>query len=385
MKWKNKGHEFDELYINICKKKNFYLFGAGDYGLQFLKALKNEISIEGFLDNNIKKQNREIMSFPCMGLDQVGKLNSDQAIIITMSQMARLTAVKQLIEAGYKKNKDFFIMEEFMSVYYLYKHNEVYLSSISFMPSTTCNLKCAQCLQFNPFLKDNYIRNWNDVVSDIDVFFECVDKVMLFQLSGGEPLLYKYTVDIIKYIDKKYKDRIITLRTITNGTIVPSDDVLEAFSQCAVELVVDDYRDSVSQYNKNFDELISKLKKYKIKHYINKADIWIDLAPERTDYSFYTDEELQLHSEECNHSWQELREGKLYSCNYAAYAEVAGLTCKDNSEETFDLKEFSNKKKKELVEFRLGYNSKGYTNFCKNCKGFNGENVEYVLPAAQLI
>ena len=55
MKWKNKGHEFDEMYKNISDKTNFYLFGAGDYGQQFYNMFKNEINIIGYIDNNPEK------------------------------------------------------------------------------------------------------------------------------------------------------------------------------------------------------------------------------------------------------------------------------------------------------------------------------------------
>ena len=41
-------------------------------------------------------------------------------------------------------------------------------------------------------------------------------------------------------------------------------------------------------------------------------------------------------------------------------------------------------KKKELVEFRLGYTEKGYTNFCKKCRGFMLENSDEVEPALQI-
>ena len=43
MKWKNKGHEYDYTYQEISKKNAFYLFGAGDYGTQFLNIFKKEI------------------------------------------------------------------------------------------------------------------------------------------------------------------------------------------------------------------------------------------------------------------------------------------------------------------------------------------------------
>ena len=165
------------------------------------------------------------------------------------------------------------------------------------------------------------------------------------------------------YIDQNYGDKIDTLR---------------------MENTVDDYREAVPQFSKQFDQLINKLNQYQIKYYINKADSWIDLASEKTDYSNWSEKQLEEHRESCEQSWQELRDGKLYSCNYAAYATVAGIAGEQDLEEVYDLTEFSQEKKKELVEFRLGYTTKGYTNFCKKCRGFTPENSEKVEVAEQI-
>jgi hypothetical protein len=229
------------------------------------------------------------------------------------------------------------------------------------------------------------VREWNDLVKDVDLFFSCVDHIMLFHVSGGEPMIYKHTADLIEYIDKNYGDCIDTLRTVTNGTIVPKDEVLEKISNCNVEVTIDDYREAVPKFNDRFDELVRKFDEYNIKYYINKAESWIDLAPERTDYSVWSDEQLEQHREACSQSWQELRDGKLYSCNYAAYATVAGIAGEQDIEEMFNLKKFTKDKKKELVEFRLGYTAKGYTNFCKKCRGFTLDNEEKVIPAMQVM
>ena len=75
---------------------------------------------------------------------------------------------------------------------------------------------------------------------------------------------------------------------------------------------------------------------------------------------------------------------KLYNCNYAAYATVAGIAGEEDYEETYDLNSFSEDMKKELIEFRLGYTVKGYTNFCMKCRGFTTENVTKVRPAVQV-
>ncbi len=220
MKWLDKGHEFDTAYANMTQKKNYYLFGAGDYGRQFFSALKDEIHIKAYIDNDGNKQGTFINGLRCLSLDQISMAN-DTGIIVTMSQIARSEPVAQLETLGYIKNKDYFIIEEFISIYHVYKYGKVYFSSISFLPSTACNLKCRHCLNFNPFAKQFYVREWNDLIRDVDLFFSCVDHIMLFHVSGGEPLLYNRVADLISYIDSRYGDRIGTLRTVTNGTCPP--------------------------------------------------------------------------------------------------------------------------------------------------------------------
>ena len=383
MKWKNKGHEFDEVYKSMISKKQFYLFGAGDYGRQFLQAFQTEIKIIGFIDNDSNKQNTLIGGVKCFSFENA-KCNNDTGIIITMSQIARVNPIQQLEQAGLRKNIEYFIIEEFISIYNVYRFDKVYFSSISFLPSTACNLNCRYCLNFNPFAKKSFSREIKELKKDVDLFFQCIDHIMLFHVSGGEPLIYRYTADIIEYIDKNYGNKIDTLRTVTNGTIVPTDDVLEKLSKCNVEITVDDYRDAVPKYKDNFEILINKLNNYQIKYYINKVDSWIDLAPEKTDYSMYSEDEMIYHRDNCSQSWQELRDGKLYSCNYAAYATVAGIAGEEDSEEVYDLKLFTSNKKKELIEFRLGYMNKGYTNFCRKCRGFVPQNIEEKKPAIQI-
>ena len=383
MKWRNKGHEFDSLYVSIKEKNFFYLFGAGDYGRQFWRAFHDEFHILGYIDNDRNKTGKTINGIHCYAPEDI-VLSEYDGIILTMSQIARTEPLLQMAKKGYIKNKHYFIIEEFVSVYYVYQYNKVYFSSISFLPSTVCNLKCRFCLNFNPFAQKFYVREWKSLTKDVDLFFSCVDYVMLFHVSGGEPLLYQYTADLIQYIDEKYGDRIGTLRMVTNGTIVPKEDVLKKLSQCNVEVTIDDYREAVPKYRENFEKLIEQMNEYGVRYYINKADTWIDLAPEKTDFSGWSDDKLEQHRTECNQSWQELRDGKLYNCNYAAYATVAGIAGEQDLEEAFDLTIFNENQKKELVEFRLGFTTKGYTEFCKKCRGFSEKNSEKVRPAIQM-
>ncbi|MCI7056322.1 MAG: hypothetical protein MR959_05440 [Selenomonas bovis] len=59
MKWQNKGHEFDDVYESLRKKKKFYLFGAGRDGKLVLGVLRklfgDTIEIAGYWDNDPQK------------------------------------------------------------------------------------------------------------------------------------------------------------------------------------------------------------------------------------------------------------------------------------------------------------------------------------------
>lgn len=383
MRWEHKGHEYDEVYRQIEKKKRIYLFGAGEYGGFFMDYFSKEFHVIGFIDSNPQKQNTLIRGKECISLEQV-QLSEGEAIVLTISQYVRAGAVEMLEKRGFCRNVDYFLIEEFLSVYYLYKYDKVYFLNLSFLPSTVCNLKCRHCLNFNPFAKQFYVREFDALKADVDLFFSCVDYVMLFHVSGGEPMLYKHIADLIEYIDSHYRDKIGKLRTVTNGTIIPSKEILQTLSKCNVEVTLDDYRDAVPKYKDNFDVICRKFEEYQIPYYVNKVENWIDLAPEKTDYSQMSEEWLIRHRDECAQTWQELRDGKLYSCNYAAYATVAGIAGEQDLEEAYSLREHTQADKKHLVEFRLGYTTKGYTNFCKKCRGFTTTNGNVEIPAVQV-
>ena len=380
MKWKNRGHEFDALYDQIKEKNRFFFFGAGDYGHQAFEIFNEEIEIAGYIDNDLTKVGTRINGLSCISLKNFAPKKND-GIIVTMSQIARIIPMRQLEELGFERGKDFFPIEEFLAVYFVYKKNISYFSSISFLPSTRCNLNCRHCLNFNPFAKSFYERNLDDLKRDVDLFFSCVDRIMLFHISGGEPFLYPYLGDIALYIHENYGKRIDTLRSVTNGSVIPSDNLCEKLSASGIEITVDDYREAVPLCKRNFDSVMEKLEQYDIRHYANLVESWIDLAPEKTDLSILTDEQMIAHRDRCSQSWEELRDGKIFSCNYAAFASVAGIG--SNEEDSYDLSKYKGNKK-ELMEFRLGYSERGYTEFCRKCRGFTPENSESVPVAAQV-
>ena len=63
----------------------------------------------------------------------------------------------------------------------------------------------------------------------------------------------------------------------------------------------------------------------------------------------------------------------MYACNFARFAEKTGLH-KEPEESSFDFTRMDESRKKELLEFTLNYNERGYVELCKRCAGWASIN-----------
>ena len=385
MKWTNKGHEYDNVYMNIKDKKSFYLFGAGNDGKMACDILTSKfpsIKINGFIDNDISKHGTIYMNLPVYSLDHIKK-NNDVGIIVSFASEVIRPIDEQLKNVGYVKNLDFFHYEEFLSVLFAYEYNKLFISSISFLPTTRCNLRCKSCLNFTPYLKNFENKDLNVIKKDVDLFFEKVSYVGVFFITGGEPMLYKNISDVIRYIDKHYIDKIYSFEIVTNGTVELSEDILKAVADCNIKVTVDDYTNALPQYIDKFNNVVDNLVKYAGREKVKTRiyDEWIDLYPH--EQKEYTEYELVEKYNCCHVPWQEYNNGKLYTCNYASFAAKADITSIDESE-IYDISKVKNENIKEVMEFRLGFSEKGYAEFCKKCAGYIEINPYKVKPAIQI-
>ena len=383
MKWRKKGHEFDEYAEFIKGAKKIYIFGAGVNGKVLTDSihhfLQDEIEIVGFIDNNPKKQGTMYLERKVYGLHEVEK---GIPIVIAVACQHVNTVMAQLIAAGYCEKKNIFTFQNFLTLYCAYVKEKVFFPYISVIPSTVCNLNCKACLNFTPYIKKHYVRTFEEVKADIDLFFSCVDYVGLFYISGGEPLLYKNLNELIEYIGMNYRERINVLGMPTNATVLPDDKLLEALKKYEVCLTIDDYREKLPEKAERYNQTVKLLKESGVSFQENKWDFWIDIKPKETDNTHFTEEELETYFDACAVPWQDLRDKKLWACNYANYANVAGLSTV-NEKDYYDLTQHSKERQMELVEFRLGYNERGYTEFCKNCSGYLNINKNIVEAGEQ--
>jgi len=386
MKWTCKGHEYDSFYQHLNEKRAFYLFGAGHDGKTACDIIQRRypVPVKGFVDNDPLKQGREYLGWPVYAWKDL--CLEDAGVVVTIASSLSRDLDAGLERMGLRKNRDFFHYEEFLSVLAAYRYKELYLPSVSFLPTDRCNLRCRACLNFTPYIKRFQERPWEEVKADLDLFFANVDFIGLFHISGGEPMLCSYIGKLVRYLSEHYGKQIYSLETVTNGTVLPGQEFLDALRDCDIKITVDDYREVLPEHHETFEKAVASLERAggKEKVIVRKYDSWIDLAPFSAEPDKLGPAALVQKYDACHVPWQEYRDGRLSICNYASFAANAGIIPELREEEYFSLAGYDRSHLKELMEFRLGFSGKGYSEFCRRCAGFLEINPNIVRPAEQL-
>lgn len=149
--------------------------------------------------------------------------------------------------------------------------------SIVIVTGQACTLKCKDCGNFSPYSsKKRY--DISSIKDDLKRFVRCVDKLKAVQIQGGEPFLYSELVDLINFL--RFECLIEKITVATNGTIVPSDAVMDCMQKNDVRVRVSNYKEVVDQ--DRFDALIGKLKKWGICHrvysFVGRDGAWCELG-----------------------------------------------------------------------------------------------------------
>lgn len=391
MKWKNKGHEFDKIGYLLKGKKHIYLYGAGDYAseiITIIHGLKKWIDWEiHLIDRDMEKQKTGWLGYNVIAPEEFFIMEKEDYFVVASADGESGEEIYAILEENLEANsvffKGFYFLYTYLSIYFLYIHDMVFFLSENMLPSTICNLNCRDCLNFMPYIKKHYIEDLEDLKRNVDLFFHAVDMVYRFQITGGEPLLYKDLQKLLEYIDRNYRSRILRLEMVTNGTIIPDDELCQFLHEKEIYVFLDDYRLSLPDGKERYDKVQKQLVKYNINYADNHVEQWIRAyIPDEDDGKILPEEVLYQKYAACNNPWSSLYQGKITACNYAMYADRAGI-CKAFEDESFELYDFTSDKKKELVEFRLRMNKKGYMNFCNICGGWTSISNRWCKPAIQ--
>lgn len=252
-----------------------------------------------------------------------------------------------------------------------------------FWVNTICTLKCKQCITLTPYHKKAENFSKERIFADIDNFFEIYEWVEHFDVEGGETLLHPDLPEIIKKAFE-YKNCFRRFHILTNGTIMPSKELLEVCKEVKdVFFIIDDYGPELS---KRAEEIKQVLKENKIDFRVDMYHGdnqyyggWVDFGDMK--YKDYSDEELKKVFQNCRAGHNKapyIKNGKMFLCPVQG-AGIKYITLKDNEFVDF----CSEKTIQEQIEIAAAFGEHP-TSACAYCKGFDAENGKRYKAAKQI-
>lgn len=160
-------------------------------------------------------------------------------------------------------------------------NTEFTMKRVCLQTSLACNLNCRLCGAYAPYAKDKGVPTIAQMVEWTSNYFDLVDFVELFAITGGEPLLYKKLPEYFGSLSQ-FKEKIGHIEIYTNGSIVPSPDLIKAIKGSRQEVIfkVDNYGSDLSD---KISEISSVLDgegiKYSVRDYYSDSmhcGGWVD-------------------------------------------------------------------------------------------------------------
>ncbi|MBE5918520.1 MAG: radical SAM protein [Pseudobutyrivibrio ruminis] len=384
MKWTNRGHEFDKIGENFKNKQLiFYDMAEDTYHLfNRLQRINNNLIAAIVVDGD--KSDEEICGVKTITKLEFASMPVDNYIVVlccTNAANYRAQAHRQAINLGYKDGESLFYYDTFeyyyLPIFLYYSLGILYFKTLNMVITTVCNLNCKGCLNYTSYNSNKHSFTLEELKRNVDVVFNRVDFTGLFLISGGEPFLHKDIIPLVDYIGEKYRKNILRLSIVTNGTIIPSEELVKCLKRNNVYVQIDDYGRSIESLSKASDiEYI--LNDYGIKCEVLRVPYWINMDPVDEDGV-----DILAKVNACNVPFTGTKSGRLFGCTYNQFAIEAGLISVDNLDnESLDLEKISDKRT--ILEMQMGYSPNGFWEFCKMCPGHEWMNNDSIVPGQQL-
>lgn len=356
-------------------------FGVGRIGRRVIPTLMEEFDIPFLIDNGCHKE--KVVGRNVLNLEQavIHIRERHLKVVVTTVFYAYEKIKQEMEELGFIENRDFCILERFAEEWNLRWRNKCVLSKIDTVITSRCTLKCKNCNLFIGHIPVQYDIDFERLKNNFDIFFESVDYVYEYTLLGGEPFLHKNIAEIVSYLGNKYGKKIGQINLISNGTVVPSEEVVDVLKKYHVTVHISDYT-CIIDYKANLENLQKKFLSEGIEFYIIPNNIWKDVIYPREGYQ--TDDPKR-HMILCGHSTHSVADGKLYWCDPAFAAECfMGFISKEDDylDMTANKQNYSKYEATlNIIKYLLGdVNERGYMSICEKCAGV-GEDNSMLVPA----
>lgn len=266
--------------------------------------------------------------------------------------------------------------------------NKIVFHRISFDVTFRCTLKCKLCCAYAPQHPQPYPHySLSELTSWMTRYFEISDYTDIFTIGGGEPFLHENLADIFDFLIK-YRQRIGRLEVITNGTILPSENLIKSLKKADARVLLDDYGAALSTKAPQIAEMLESSGvnfEYRNNNASDKGahcNGWVDISsfsseprPQKEAQKLF-DKCIQAHELRCN----PVINGKIYVCPAYEYCLILNKI-PDNPIYYVDLADNITPFEQQKAKVRE-YLALNYIPSCAFCNGFCKDSKRYI-PAEQ--
>jgi len=327
------------------------------------EEVKNNLTQVGF--NNIQIDRsfiNNLLGQHCLDMDNAGKFNFDlnECMLCPLQKDEYQTCSlfdKNIINSkggNSRQPEDFFVVR-----------------SVGLLITSKCNLTCIGCNHLRDhYSKENNVEiNADLIISDLHKFLSGVDFLKTLVLVGGEAFLHKSIEKIILEI-LKYPN-IGMLHIISNGTVVPKDDVIALLDNPRVFVEISGYGSNVGNHlieKRNI--FFKKMNEHNVNHRYAEYFKWTDFGDfeERS----YNEDQIRETYLNCCFVSNDIFNGEIHKCSRSAYGKFIGVI-PDYKEDYVNIRECPDG---ELRERLKHFFADERPRVCNHCNGTNNATID---------
>lgn len=245
-------------YERIIHNKNIWIYGYSNLGRnaynRLLKLYPNQV--RGILVSKFNKRSKEKVEIFQRNIHEIGsvKFEENTIIIIATNKKFHHYIIESIKRYG---NVDVYIYDKNFDNWLLENIEKVPLLETKFMALSVgqaCNFKCKDCANFAPYAKPENMRySIENIKKDIEKVFSYFSEIDTVHIQGGEPFLYTELAELLYFINNNYKEKIHNIQIATNGTLKPSQEVIDILKKDIYSIRISNY-----ELNKEVSESVKE-------------------------------------------------------------------------------------------------------------------------------
>jgi len=251
--------------------------------------------------------------------------------------------------------------------------HKIYLNYVELPITTKCSLRCKNCANLIQYYEYGEFLDGKSLINDVYRLCQITEKIEMFRILGGEPLLHPQLKEILEGIKKN--DNIKNIQIVTNGTLLFQNDILEILKDKRVSVDISNY----GKVSRNYEKLIRQLRHNRIKYTTNKNLVWTKQA----DFLFQdkSQKDLELILKNCKLDCISMLDGEVHICPRSSNGSDLKIFQADK-------KDYINlrlhKTKKEMRKSFFALLNRRSIVACNYCKSYMWDKLEQCMPGEQV-